>query len=117
MAGYKSKSHWKSAIKFCSDTHVERGVGIFLRDAGNRWGKSVIGRDLEILWPGDNQYYNGKVMGFDEASGTHQVKCDAYTNNTEWVYLFLQTTKWAWDVHSGWGTSNPRAVNCVTKQL
>ena len=47
---------------------------------------------MEILSPDDDAFHAGEVTGFKAESGEHEVM---YADgNREWIYLFLQTTRW-----------------------
>jgi SWI/SNF-related matrix-associated actin-dependent regulator of chromatin subfamily A member 5 len=86
-------STWRQSLRYQGDDG-EKGipVGKWLRERGNSWRDGVVGRAMEIFLPEDQVYYAGEVTGFKAESGEHEVM---YADgNREWIYLFLQTTRW-----------------------
>lgn len=53
--------------------------------------RAPIGSHIEIFWDGDNVFYPGKVIRFEEATGTHIV---VYDNDDEEYSENLAASRW-----------------------
>ena len=97
LGGRGSTRKWRQSLRHLD----ERGeavttVGRWLKERGGRWRDAVVGRAMEIRAAAEGQEKDDfsavEITGFKPESGEHEVM---YRDGArEWLYLFLQTTRW-----------------------
>ena len=101
MGGRGSTRKWRQSIRLAVDIPAveidddsKRGIpiGKFLRDEGQVYRESIIGRCLEMWFPEVEQFYPGEVIDYKADSGEHEILYG--DGNREWIYLCLQRTRW-----------------------
>ena len=58
----------------------------------------LIGRRINIWWDGDQVFYPGKIVGYQDADNMHQLK---YDNDDEGPVCTEQLSKQPWKIWNG----------------
>ena len=97
LGGRGSTRKWRQSLRHLD----ERGeavttVGRWLKELGGRWRDAIVGRAMEIRAAAEGveklDFSAVEITGFKPESGEHEVM---YRDGArEWLYLFLQTTRW-----------------------
>ena len=97
LGGRGSTRKWRQSLRHLD----ERGeavttVGRWLKERGGRWRDAVVGRAMEIRAADggveSDAFGAVEIVAFKPESGEHEVM---YRDGArEWLYLFLQTTRW-----------------------
>ena len=97
LGGRGSTRKWRQSLRHLD----ERGeavttVGRWLKELGGRWRDAVVGRAMEIRAADggheSKEFGAVEIVAFKPESGEHEVM---YRDGArEWLYLFLQTTRW-----------------------
>ena len=103
LGGRGSTRKWRQSLRHLDDDgNAIATVGRWLKERGGFWRDTIIGRAMEIQSSDDvtqedskesKDYFSAvEIVGFKPESGEHEVM---YHDGTrEWLYLFLQTTRW-----------------------
>jgi SWI/SNF-related matrix-associated actin-dependent regulator of chromatin subfamily A member 5 len=97
LGGRGSTRKWRQSLRHLDENgEAVTTVGRRLKERGGRWRDAVVGRAMEIRAAEGGvettSFSAVEITGFKPESGEHEVMY--HDGNREWLYLFLQTTRW-----------------------
>lgn len=94
LSGKGTAKKWRQSVRVVDpDYKLGDSVSKLLKAVGEVLGSTVVGRELEVFWPGDECFYYGTVEGFRLESGEHEVMYD--DGNKEILQIAMQTVRWS----------------------
>lgn len=110
LSGKGTAKKWRQSVRILEpDYKLGDTVSKLLKAVGEVLGANVVGREVEVFWPGDECFYYGTVDGFRPESGEHEVVYD--DGNKEILQIAMQTVRWGPTATVRKGSSTSRVTS------